>query len=103
MRPARRDTADRHRDLLDALHCAEREPAGLGSASVPAVTRASLQADLANANARASRLAARVRQLEARLSRHLGEQAWRAAGLGPSSDVAELQTAITRLDRPTPS
>lgn len=28
----------RHRDMLDALHCAEREPAGIGPAGVPAVT-----------------------------------------------------------------
>ncbi|MFI1647290.1 hypothetical protein ACH4XT_10140 [Streptomyces avidinii] len=89
----------RHRDLLDALHSAERVPAGPGPASVPAVTRASLQADLANANARASRLSARVRQLECRLSRHLGEQAWRASGLGPPTDVGDLQTTITRLEQ----
>ncbi|MEU7039272.1 hypothetical protein ABZ958_37290 [Streptomyces sp. NPDC046237] len=87
----------RHRDLLDALHCAEREPAGLGLVGVPAVTRASLQA--ANANARASRLAARVRQLEGRLSLHLGEEAWQASGLGPPTDVAELQSTITRLEQ----
>ncbi|MFD9419425.1 hypothetical protein ACFWC9_32630 [Streptomyces goshikiensis] len=87
----------RHRDLLDALHSAERVPAG--PASVPAVTRASLQADLANANARASRLSARVRQLESRLSRHLGEQAWRASGLGPPTDVGDLQTTITRPEQ----
>ncbi|MFF4392788.1 hypothetical protein ACFY0G_39565 [Streptomyces sp. NPDC001552] len=89
----------RHRDMLDALHCAEREPAGPGPAGVPAVTRASLQADLSNANARASRLAARVEQLESRLSRHLGEQAWHASGLGPPTDVAELPATITRLEQ----
>ncbi|MCX4808495.1 DUF6262 family protein [Streptomyces sp. NBC_01214] len=87
----------RHRDLLDALHCAEQEPAGPGSAGVPAVTRASLQADLANANARASRLSARVQQLEGRLSRYLGEQAWHVSGLDPPTDVGELQSTITQL------
>lgn len=89
----------RHRDLLEALHTAEREPAAPGPASGPAATRASLQADLANANARASRLAARVRQLENRLSDHLGEQAWHASGLGPPTDVGDLQTTITRLEQ----
>ncbi|MFE1873144.1 hypothetical protein ACFW9N_19925 [Streptomyces sp. NPDC059496] len=89
----------RHRDMLDALHCAEREPTGPGPAGVPAVTRASLQADLANADARASRLTARVRQLDGRLSRHLGEQAWHASGPGPPTDVAELQSTITRLEQ----
>ncbi|MFH8663223.1 hypothetical protein [Streptomyces afghaniensis] len=56
----------RHRDLLEHLHttgsrCAETSGGG------PAATQASLQADLANANARAARLVARVQQLEAHL------------------------------------
>ncbi|MFK0258574.1 hypothetical protein [Streptomyces sp. NPDC090445] len=88
----------RHRDLLDALHTAAHEPAkqpGNG----PVVTRASLQADLANATARSARLAALVHQLEVRLSKALGDEAWKASGLGAPSDVAELHSQITRLEQ----
>ncbi|MFE2147954.1 hypothetical protein ACFXA3_40595 [Streptomyces sp. NPDC059456] len=64
-----------------------------------AVTRASLQADLASAAARSARLAARVRQLEERLSKVPGEEIWRTSGLGPPCDVAELNNRITRLEQ----
>jgi len=63
------------------------------------VSRASLQADLANAQARNTRLAARVQQLEKRLSQALGAQAWRDAGLGAPADIDELQRRITRLEQ----
>lgn len=64
----------RHRDLLENLHTATLRSASLPPGYAPATT-ASLEADLANANARAARLSTRVQQLEARLSRQLGEQA----------------------------
>jgi hypothetical protein len=89
----------RHRDLLADLHTAGSRSAGAPSAPEQAVTQASLQADLANANARAARLSARVRQLEDRLSRRLGNQAWRESGLGTPDDTEELQRTITRLER----
>lgn len=88
----------RHRDLLDALHTAAHEPA-TPSGTGPTVTSASLQADLANAGARSARLAARVQQLEERLSKALGEEIWRVSGLGPPGDVAELNSQITRLEQ----
>ncbi|WP_407841412.1 hypothetical protein ACE1OC_41315 [Streptomyces sp. DSM 116496] len=68
---------------------------------MPAVPQRSRPAavPVANANARASRLAASVQQLESRLSRHLGEQAWQASGLGPSPDAADLQATVTRLEQ----
>ncbi|WP_234351350.1 hypothetical protein [Streptomyces sp. XY413] len=56
-------------------------------------------ADLANANARASRLSTRVQQLEARLSRQLSERAWQESGLGVPADIADLQATITRLEQ----
>ncbi|MGH8887980.1 MAG: DUF6262 family protein [Egibacteraceae bacterium] len=62
----------RHSDLLEQLHATQAQPPnapGIG----PAVSRASLQADLLNAQQRAARLAARVQQLENRLSEMLGE------------------------------
>jgi transposase-like protein len=86
----------RHRDLLAQVHAREAQPpAQPGGGS--AVTRASLQADLLAAHERAARLAARIRQLESRLSGLLGEQAWRESGLGQPDDIGELKQQITRL------
>ncbi|WP_329550600.1 hypothetical protein [Streptomyces sp. NBC_00696] len=89
----------RHRDLLERLHSAAREPDGPSAASDPVVTRASLQADLGNAHARNTRLAARIQQLERRLSEALGEQVWRESGLGAPAAVEELQQTVTRLQQ----
>ncbi|MFF3015365.1 hypothetical protein [Streptomyces sp. NPDC057939] len=44
-------------------------------------------------------MAARVQQLEERLSKALGEEIWRASGLGPPASVAELNSQITRLQQ----
>lgn len=65
----------------------------------PAVTRASLQADLLAAHERATRLTARIHQLEKRLSETLGEQAWRESGLGAPADIDALTQEITRLEQ----
>lgn len=90
----------RHRDLLALVHTAELEPTEQDpSSGTSAVSRASLQADLANAQARTVRLSARIRQLERRLSQELGEQAWRESGLGAPTDIEELQRTITRLEQ----
>jgi hypothetical protein len=88
----------RHRDLLEQIHAAEAQPPnapGIG----PAVSRASLQADLTNAHQRAVRLAARVRQLEQRLSEALGEQAWNESGLGVPDDIDQLKQQIGTLEQ----
>ncbi|MFI1044223.1 DUF6262 family protein [Streptomyces griseoruber] len=50
----------RHRDLLELVHAAEREPGAQDPAGGSPVSRASLQADLANAQARNTRLAANI-------------------------------------------
>lgn len=63
------------------------------------MTRASLQADLANALERNTRLAQRVRQLEKRLSESLGESAWADSGLGAPTDVDQLQRRIAILEQ----
>src|SRR5258708_23006 len=65
----------------------------------PAVTCASLQADLLAAHERSVRLTARVRQLEKRLSEALGEQAWRESGLGVPADIDALSQQITHLEQ----
>jgi hypothetical protein len=89
----------RHRDLLEKIHAAEAAPPPAGETAGPAVTRASLQADLLAAHERAVRLNARVRQLEQRLSDALGEQAWRESGLGAPADIDGLHQKITHLEQ----
>jgi hypothetical protein len=87
----------RHPDLLSQVHLAQERPvAGNGG---PAASRASLQADLANAQAQIARQAARVRLFEAKLSQMLGEQAWRESGLGAPEDIDRLKRRITELEQ----
>jgi hypothetical protein len=88
----------RHRDLLAKIHALAAEPA-TSEGTGPAVTRASLQADLLAAHERAARLHTRVQHLEHRLSDALGEQAWRESGLGAPTDIDALHQQITRLDQ----
>jgi chromosome segregation ATPase len=80
------------------VHVAETQPPA-GSGGGTPVSRASLQADLANAQERNGRLDARVRQLEKRLSELLGEQAWRESGLGAPQDIDALHRRITELEQ----
>ncbi|MGX1566097.1 DUF6262 family protein, partial [Streptomyces sp. NPDC055509] len=87
----------RHRDLLQRIHAAAAAP--LQEGRIAAVSRASLQADLANALERNKRLATRVRQLEKRLSQALGEAAWAESGLGAPADTDQLQQRITMLEQ----
>jgi hypothetical protein len=89
----------RHHDLLGKVHAHQTAPPGTGKTSGPAVTRASLQADLLAAHERAARLSTRVRQLEKRLSETLGEQAWRETGLGAPADIDALNHTITHLEQ----
>jgi hypothetical protein len=89
----------RHRDLLGKIHALEAAPPATSNGAGPAVTRASLQADLLAAHERAIRLTARVRQLERRLSEALGNQAWRESGLGTPADIDALNQKITHLEQ----
>jgi len=90
----------RHRDLLAQIHALEAAPpSAAGDCTTPGVTRASLQADLLAAGERAIRLNARVQQLEKRLSEVLGEQAWRASGLGQAADLNQLREQATSLQQ----
>jgi hypothetical protein len=88
----------RHRDLLEKIHALAAEPPA-GEGTGPAVTRASLQADLLAAHERASRLHARVQHLEKRLSEALGEHAWRESGLSTPTDIDALNQKITHLEQ----
>ena len=90
----------RHRDLLAQVHALEAAPPVTGAHEPgPAVTRASLQADLLAAHERATRLTARIQQLEKRLSESLGEQAWRESGLGAPADIDALTQKITCFEQ----
>jgi hypothetical protein len=88
----------RHRDLLEKIHALQTEPA-VSNATGPAVTRASLQADLLAAHERAVRLGTRVQHLEKRLSEALGDQAWRESGLGAPADIDSLNQKITHQEQ----
>lgn len=86
----------RHRDLLEQIHAIQADTThGTG----PAASSVSLQADLLNAQQRAGRLAARVRQLESRLSALLGEHAWRESGFGNTADIDALQQQNNALEQ----
>ena len=90
----------RHRDLLAQVHALEAAPPAVAEHTAgPAVTRASLQADLLASHERAARLTARIKQLEKRLSEAPGEQAWRESGLGAPADIDALTQKITYLEQ----
>jgi hypothetical protein len=93
----------RHRDLLQQIHAHQAQPATTVAGHGPAVSRASLQADLLAAQERAARHAARVHQLEQRLSQLLGEQAWKASGLAPPTTSTPSNTASTISNSRSPT
>jgi hypothetical protein len=89
----------RHRDLLAKIHTLAAEPPATSERAGPAVTRASLQADLLAAHERAARLHSRVEHLERRLSDTIGEHAWRASGLGAPTDIDALHQQVNKLEQ----
>ncbi|MGW0882497.1 hypothetical protein [Streptomyces sp. NPDC002671] len=104
MRDGRQADTERHRQrVATAVRNAAKNgtPISVSVTQDPAgrspVSRASLQTDLANAQARNTPLAARIQHLEKRLSQTLGAQAWQESGLGAPADIDELQRKITRL------
>ena len=84
--------------LLEKIHALQAEPSA-GDSAGPAVTRASLQADLLAAHERAIRLSTRIHHLEKRLSEVLGDQAWRESGLGAPADIDALNQKITHQEQ----
>ena len=88
----------RHRDLLEQVHAVQANAPALAGTG-PAASNASLQADLLNAQQRATRLAARVHQLESRLSSLLGEHAWQESGLGAPADIDTLKQHNLTLEQ----
>jgi hypothetical protein len=88
----------RHRDLLAKIHALQTEPA-VAEGTGPAVTRASLRADLLAAHERSVRLNTRIQHLEKRLSEALGEEVWRESGLSAPADIDALNQKITHLEQ----
>jgi uncharacterized protein YceH (UPF0502 family) len=88
----------RHPDLLEKIHALQANPV-TDAHTGPAVTRASLQADLLAAHERVARLGARIQQLEKRLSEALGEHTWRESGLGVPADIDSLHQRISQLEQ----
>jgi chromosome segregation ATPase len=90
----------RHHDLREKIHALAAEPpVATSERAGPAITRASLQADLLAAHDRAARLHSRVQHLEQRLSKALGEHAWHASGLGAPADIDALHQQLNRLEQ----
>ncbi|MFD3803688.1 DUF6262 family protein [Streptomyces sp. NPDC058619] len=87
----------RHPDLLERAHVAASTPVKDGR--MAAVSRTSLQTDLANALEANKRLTARARQLEKRLSAQLGDNIWAESGLGAPVDIDQLQRRIILLEQ----
>ena len=88
-----------HRELLEQIHTAAAQPPATTPGGGPAVTRASLQADLLAAQQRCARMAARAQHLETRLSALLGEHAWRESGLSAPDDIDQLKQQIVTLEQ----
>jgi cell division protein ZapA (FtsZ GTPase activity inhibitor) len=88
----------RHPDLLEKIHALQADPVS-DEPTGPAVTRASLQADLLAAHERVARFSARIQQLEQRLSEALGEQTWCESGLGAPADIDALHQRISQLEQ----
>ena len=89
----------RHPQLHAAVTAAQREPAFVATDS--AVSVASLRTELANLHAQNTRLARHITLLEARLSEALGQQAFRASGLGAVDETNDLRRYITELEQRT--
>jgi len=87
----------RHSDLHAAVH--DQAARDSTPSDGTRASRQALQADLANALERSARQTQRISQLEKKLSRVLGENAWKEGGLGSPTDVDTLQQRITTLEQ----
>ncbi|MFJ8563041.1 hypothetical protein ACIRD0_37405 [Streptomyces microflavus] len=85
--------SDLHATVLARAGQPQEGPTG------PQVSRRSLLADLANLADRSARQAQHIVHLEQRLSHILGQDAWRATGLGAPTDIDALQEKIAHLEQ----
>jgi hypothetical protein len=91
----------RHGDLraLIAERISGPDPAKAAAAPGTAISHASLLAEVANQRERNLRLARQITKLEAKLSALLGEQVFRASGLGAPDNIEQLHQRITTLEQ----
>jgi cell division protein FtsB len=90
----------RHHDLR--VEILTRAAQGQPDASMPRTTqvsRQSLLADLANLRAHNERLRRQVSKLAKRLSEALGEEVFRASGLGGPDDTEQLRRRVAELEQ----
>lgn len=87
----------RHHDLRAQIHARAAAPA-----NTPASTTASKQsllADLANLREQNKRLRKQNTDLTARLSEPLGEEVFRASGIGRTDEAQALRTRVAQLEQ----
>ena len=87
----------RHHDLRAQIHARSAAPAA--SPASTAASKHSLLADLANLREQNQRLRKQNTDLTARLSEVLGEEVFRASGIGRSDDSEALRTRIGQLEQ----
>ena len=87
----------RHHDLRAQIHARAAAPAG--SPASTAASRQSLLADLANLREQNQRLRKQNTDLTARLSEALGEEVFRASGIGRTDDTEALRARVGQLEQ----
>lgn len=75
------------------------DPAEAAAAAGTAMSHASLLAEVANQRERNLRHARHISKLEAKLSELLGEQVFRASGLGAPDNIEQIHQRITKLEQ----
>lgn len=84
----------RHSDLHAAVLAAAAEVVTQTPAASTVMSHRSLQAENANLRGQARRYAQRIKELEDRLSEHLGGLAFERSGLGAPSGLEELRVEL---------
>lgn len=87
----------RHHDLRAQIHARSADP--VGSPASTAASKQSLLADLANLREQNQRLRRQNTELTARLSEVLGEEVFRASGIGRTDDSEALRTRVGQLEQ----
>lgn len=87
----------RHHDLRAQIHARATAPAG--STASTAASKQSLLADLANLREQNQRLRRQNTDLTARLSEVLGEELFRASGIGRTDETETLRTRTGQLEQ----
>jgi polyhydroxyalkanoate synthesis regulator phasin len=87
----------RHHDLRAQIHARSAAPAASPASS--AASKQSLLADLANLREQNQRLRKQNTDLTARLSEILGEEVFRASGIGRTDDTEALRSRVGQLEQ----